>query len=119
VWIIDMAVWIFMPLYSLWAVSDIRQAIWMPYFYIAQAVIHLALGIIGKRLLNPGMITAWLVHVPWAVWTIGLLVRAGETANPYWNTDFRDGLMVVLYMAIAGLILNIRYRLKLRVGRIR
>jgi hypothetical protein len=114
VFVIDMAVWIAMPLYSLWAITDIHQMIWMPYFYILQAVIHLVLGIVGKRILNPGMVTSWLVHVPWAIWTIGLLVRAGAVTNPYWNSDLRDGLMVVLYMAIGGLILNIRYRLKLR-----
>jgi hypothetical protein len=113
VFVIDMAVLFAMPLYSLWAVSDIHQAVWMPYFYIFQAVIHLLLGIVGKRLLNPGMVTSWLVHVPWAIWTIGLLVRAGVVTNPYWNSDLRDGLMVILYMAVAGLILNIRYRLKL------
>jgi hypothetical protein len=112
VFVIDMAVWIAMPLYSLWAVFDIRQAIWMPYFYIFQAVIHLILGIVGKRILHPGMVTSWLVHVPWAIWTIGLLVQAGEVTNPYWNRDLLDGLSVVLYMAIAGLILNIRYRFK-------
>jgi hypothetical protein len=112
--IIDMAVWVFMPLYSLWALTDIHQAIWMPYFYIVQAVIHLVLSIIGKRLYTPGLATAWLLHVPWAVWTIGLLMQAGEIANPYWNRDLLDSLTVVLYMAVAGLILNIRYRLKLR-----
>jgi hypothetical protein len=86
----------------------------MPNFYIFQAVIHLVLGIVGGRLLNPGMLTSWLVHVPWAIWTIGLLIRAGVVANPYWNSDLRDALMVVVGMAMAGLILNIRYRLKLR-----
>lgn len=111
---INMVVWIAMPLFSLWAVFDIHQAIWMPYFYIFQALIHLFLGVVGKRFLNPGMITSWLVHVPWAIWTIWLLVQAEMIANPYWNTDLRDGLMVVLYMVIAGLILQARYKLKQR-----
>ena len=71
----------------------------MPYFFILQAVVHLMLGIVGKRLLNPGMVSAWLVHVPWGIWTIWLLVRAGVITNPYWN------------LAVAGVILLTRYKL--------
>jgi hypothetical protein len=109
---INMVVWIALPLYSLWAVADLTQAAWMPYFFIFQAVIHLMLGIVGKRFFNPGMVSAWLVHVPWGIWTIWLLVRAGVITNPYWNGYLRDGLLVCFYMLIAGAILLIRYRLK-------
>jgi hypothetical protein len=114
IFVINMVVWIALPLYSLWAVTDLTQAAWMPYFYIVQAVLHLILGIVGKRFLNPGMISAWLVHVPWGIWTIWLLVRAGVITNPYWNDYLFQGLGVVLYMAIAGLLLLVRYRLKHR-----
>ena len=114
VFVINMIVWIAMPLYSLWAVTDLTQAAWMPYFYIFQAVLHLILGIIGKRILNPGMISSWLVHVPWGIWTIWLLLRAGVVVNPYWNDYVVQGLEVVLYMAIAGLLLLIRFKLKHR-----
>jgi len=109
---INMVVWIALPLYSLWAVTDLTQAAWMPYFFIFQAVIHLILGIVGKRFLNPGMVSAWLVHVPWGIWTIWLLVQAGVIVNPYWNNYLRDGLLVCFYMLIAGGILLLRYRLK-------
>jgi len=109
---INMVVWIALPLYSLWAVTDLTQAAWMPYFFIFQAVIHLILGIVGKRFLNPGMVSAWLAHVPWGIWTIWLLVQAGVIVNPYWNNYLRDGLLVCFYMLIAGGILLLRYRLK-------
>jgi hypothetical protein len=107
---INMVVWIAMPLYSLWAVTDLTQAAWMPYFYIFQAVLHLILGIVGKRFLNPGMVSAWLVHVPWGIWTTWLLVQAGVIANPYWNDYLLQGLEVNVALLFVGGFLLIRYR---------
>ncbi len=109
---INIAVWIIFSFYSLWAVTDLIQGAWIPYFFIFQALIHLILGIVGKRFLNPGMVSAWLVHVPWAIWTIWLLVQAGVIANPYWNDYLWDGLLGVVFMVFAGIFLLIRYRLK-------
>ena len=114
VFVINMIVWIAMPLFSLWAITDLTQAAWMPYFYIFQAVLHLLLGIIGKRFFNPGMISAWLVHVPWGIWTVWLLIRAGVITNPYWNDYLFQGLEVILFMAIAGFLLWFRYRRRRR-----
>jgi hypothetical protein len=111
---INMIVWIAMPLYSLWALTDLTQAAWMPYFYILQAVLHLILGLVGKRFFNPGMLSAWLVHVPWGIWTIRLLVQAGVITNPYWNDYLWQGLSVVFFMAIAGLLLLVRYKRRRR-----
>ncbi len=106
----NMAVWIAIPLFSLWAVFDIRQAIALPYFFIFQAVIHLILGIVGKRLLNPGMVSAWFVHVPWGIWTIWLLLQAGVITNLYWNPGLRDGLLIVVAMLLANRFLVARYK---------
>ena len=114
VFVINMIVWIAMPLFSLWAITDLTQAAWMPYFYIFQAVLHLLLGIIGKRFFNPGMISAWLMHVPWGIWTVWLLIRAGVITNPYWNEYLLQGLEVILFMAIAGFLLWFRYRRRRR-----
>ena len=107
---INMVVWIALPLYSLWAVTDLTQAAWMPYFFIFQALLHLILGMVGKRFLNPGMISAWLVHIPWGIWTIWLLVQAGVIANPYWNDYLLQGLEVIFFMAIVGLLLLVRFK---------
>jgi hypothetical protein len=108
---INMVVWFFLPLSSLQAGTDLTQAGWMPYFFIFQAVIHLILGIVGKRLLNPGMISAWLVHVPWGIWTIWLLVKAGVITNPYWNRYLLDGLWpALILMPAMGLVLWIRHK---------
>jgi hypothetical protein len=111
---INMVVWFFFPLASLNAVSkaDLTQAVWIPYFFIFQAVIHLILGIVGKRFFNPGMVSAWLVHVPWGIWTIWLLIQAGVIVNPYWNKYLLDGLSICFYMVIAGVILYIRHKFK-------
>jgi len=114
VFVINMIVWIAMPLFSLWAITDLTQAAWMPYFYIFQAVLHLLLGIIGKRFFNPGMISAWLMHVPWGIWTVWLLIRAGVITSPYWNEYLLQGLEVILFMAIAGFLLWFRYRRRRR-----
>jgi hypothetical protein len=107
---INMLVWLALLLYSLWAVVDLTQAAWMPYFFIFQAVVHLILGVAGKQLLNPGMVSAWLVHVPWGVWTIGLLVQAGVIINPYWNDYLVNGLLINLALPVAGGLLWVRYR---------
>jgi hypothetical protein len=109
---INIAVWIILAFYSLWAVTDPAQAAWMPYFFIFQALIHLILGIVGKRFLNPGMVTSWLVHIPWAIWTIGLLVQAGMIVNPYWNYYVLDGFWGVVFMVGAACFLLLRHRLK-------
>lgn len=109
-WINMIAVWLIIPLFCLWGFYDIDQAIAIPYFFILQAVIHLFLGIIGKRLLNPGMATAWLLHVPWGIWTIWLLVKAGEITHPFWNAGVRDALIIVVAMLVANRILAARYK---------
>jgi hypothetical protein len=92
---INMVVWIALPLYSLRAITGLIQSAWMPYSYIFQAVVHLILGIVGKRFLNPGMVPAWLVHVPWGIWTIRLLVPAG---------------VIAVAISIAGPLLLARYK---------
>jgi hypothetical protein len=109
-WINVVAVWIVISLFSLWAVFDINQAIAIPYFFIFQAIVHLILGIVGKRIIHPGIVSAWLVHVPWGIWTIWLLVQAGEITNPYWNVDLLIGLMINVALLVVGRILLVRYK---------
>jgi hypothetical protein len=106
----NMFVWIVLPLFSLWAISDLRQAAWIPYYFIFQAILHLVLGILGKRFLNPGMVSAWLVHVPWGIWTIWLLVQAGVIANPYWNKYLLIGYLICASVPVVGRLLLVSYR---------
>jgi hypothetical protein len=116
-WINIIAVWTVIPLFSLWAVFDIGQAIAIPYFFIFQAVVHLILGIIGKRFIHPGMISAWLIHVPWGIWTIWLLVQNGVITNPFWNGDLMVGLLLNVALLFVGGFLMIRYRRRQRAMR--
>ena len=111
---INMVVWFFFPLSGFQAITNLDAAGWMPYFVIFQAVVHLAIGIAGKRFFNPGMYTAWLVHVPWAIWTIWLLMKAGAIVNPYWNGYLQAGLLINLAFPVAGFMLWVRYKRKLR-----
>jgi len=109
-WINMIAVWIVIPLFSLWGVYDIRQAIALPYFYIFQAIVHLILGIVGKRIIHPGIISAWLIHIPWGIWTIWLLVQNGNITNPYWNGDLLLGLSLNGALLLVAGFLLIRWR---------
>jgi hypothetical protein len=109
-WINMVAVWIVIPLFSLWGVYDTRQAITLPYFYIFQAIVHLILGIVGKQIIHPGIISAWLVHIPWGLWTIWLLVQHGNITNPYWNGDLLLGLSLNVALLFVAGILWIRWR---------
>ncbi len=111
-WINVVGVWILISYYSLGAVSDLTMASWIPYFFIFQAVVHLIIGVIGKRFLNPGMLSAWLIHVPWAVWTIWLLVQAGVITNPYWNPDLVSGVLINAFLLVIAAVLFIRYKLR-------
>ncbi len=111
-WINMVGVWSILGFFSLAAAFDITQATTIPYFFIFQALLHLIIGIIGRRVLNPGMITAWLIHVPWGVWTIGLLVRAGVISNPYWNGDLILGFLLNFALLPIGLMLVFRYKRK-------
>jgi len=111
---INMVVWFFLPLSGFQAMTDLTQAGFLPYFVIFQAVVHLVIGMVGKRFLNPGMVTAWLVHVPWGIWTITLLMRAGVVVNPYWNGYLQAGLLINLALPVAGFFLWVRYKLKLQ-----
>jgi hypothetical protein len=112
-WINVVAVWTALPLFSLWSLYDITQAIAIPYFFIFQAILHLVLGIIGKRPLNPGMFTAWFIHVPWGIWTISLFVKAGMITHPYWNEAAKVALLIILALGFAGFILVLRYKRRL------
>ena len=111
---INLLVWLFFALSGFQAMTDLSEAGWMPYFVIFQAVIHLIIGIAGKQFFNPGMLTSWFVHVPWAIWTISLLMKSGLFTNPYWNGYMLSGLYITLAMPVAGFALWIRYKRKLK-----
>jgi len=100
-WINVFYAWTLLPIFGLLSVVDIRFGIWMPYFIIFQAVAHLILGIKGKQLLNPGMFTSWLIHVPFGIWILYLLSLEGIIINPI-NIHLVIGILLNLLLPIIG-----------------
>jgi Protein of unknown function with HXXEE motif len=110
-WINMIYVWMGLPIFSLLAILDRRWAAWMPYFFIFQAFVHVGLGIAGKKILNPGMFTSWLIHVPWGIWTIILLMNAKIITNPFFNIYTLIGFLINGSLPlIVGPIILARYK---------
>ncbi len=101
-WINIGYVWIPIPIFCLLSLYDIRFGIWIPYFLIFQAIVHVFLGINGKRLLNPGMVTAWLVHVPFAIWILAMIHAEGYLPNYLINVYIIIGFLVNLTLPVIG-----------------
>jgi hypothetical protein len=109
-WINMGYIWLPLPVCGLLATYDLRLAAWMPYFLIFQAVVHVGLSIAARRWYNPGLATACLLHVPFAVWAIDLLKDAGVIQNLYLNAYLLIGFIYILGLPIAGFFGMKRYR---------
>jgi hypothetical protein len=113
-------VWLPIPLFTLLSLYDIRFAIWIPYYLIFQAIIHVVMGIMGKKLVNPGLFSAWLVHVPVSIWILVMLHTSGYLASYVLNIYVLIGLLVNLIFPIVGFgILVPRYNKKVQGGQVR
>ncbi len=116
-WINVGYVWLPIPLFTLLSLYDIRFAIWIPYFLIFQAVVHVVLGIAGKEVVNPGFFSAWLVHVPVAIWILYTLHADGDLGSYILNIHLLIGLLANLVLPIVGFgILVPRYNKKVQAG---
>jgi hypothetical protein len=100
-WINMLLVWILLPVAGLLSIIDMRFGVWMPYFIIFQAISHLILGIKGKRLINPGMVSSWLIHTPFAIWLLNLLFSQGVITNQI-NIHLLIGILVNAILPIIG-----------------
>jgi hypothetical protein len=109
-WINMGYIWLPLPICGLLASHDLRWGAWMPYFLILQAVVHAGLSIAARRWYNPGLATAWLLHVPFAVWAIGLLRDAGIIKNPFFNLHVLIGFVFILGFPVLGLFGIRRYK---------
>ena len=109
-WINMGYIWLPLPVCGLLATYDLRLAAWMPYFFIFQAVVHVGLSIAARSWYNPGLATACLLHVPFAVWAIGLLKDAGVIQNFYFNTHLLIGFIFILGLPVLGFFGMNRYR---------
>ena len=109
-WINMGYIWLPLPICGLLAVHDLRLAAWMPYFLIFQAAVHVGLSIATRRWYNPGLATACLLHVPFAVWSIKLLREARVIDNPYFNVHLAIGFLFILGLPVLGYFGIRRYR---------
>lgn len=101
-WINMGYIWLPLPICGLLATYDLRLAAWMPYFFIFQAVVHVGLSLAARRWYNPGLGTACLLHVPFAMWAIALLKEAGVIQNLYFNLYLLIGFVFILGLPIIG-----------------
>ncbi len=84
-WINFMYIWLVIPLFSGLGFYNLKFAAWIPYFLIFQALSHLVFSIIGKRILNPGIRSSFILHIPYAIIMITLLSNNEVMTNPYLN----------------------------------
>ncbi len=118
-WINVAYVWLPIPAFSLLSLYDIRFGIWIPYFLIFQAIIHVVLGILGKKIVNPGFYSAWLVHVPVSIWILYTLHTGGYLANYVLNIYLVIGIVANLILPIVGFgILVPQYNRKVQRGQV-
>ncbi len=112
-WINMGYIWLPLPICGLLATYDLHLAAWMPYFLIFQAAVHIGLSIAARRWYNPGLATACLLHVPFAVWAIALLRDADIIRNPYFNGFLGIGFLYTLGLPVMGYFAMQRYRKRL------
>lgn len=113
-WINMGYIWVPLPICGLLATYDLGLAAWIPYFLIFQAIVHVGLSAAARRLYSPGMATACLLHVPFAVWAINLLKTAGVLQNPYFNIYLAVGFVYTVLLPVMGIFGMKRYKMRVK-----
>jgi len=113
-WINFMYIWLIIPLFSGLGFYNLRFAAWIPYFLIFQALSHLGMGIIGKRILNPGIRSSFILHIPYAIIMINLLSNNEVLTNQYLNIYMVIGFVFNGSLAVfAKFVIMPRYHRRL------
>ncbi len=116
-WINMIYIWFVIPVFSFLGFYNLKLASWIPYFFIFQALSHLVMGIKGKMILNPGIRSSFLLHIPYSIFMIYLLSKpeVGIISNPYVNTYMVIGFLFNgLLPLMAKFIILPRYKRCLR-----
>ncbi len=114
-WLNLIYIWLIIPAFSALGIYNVRFAAWIPYFFFFQALSHLAMGIKGKMLLNPGIRSSFILHVPYSIYMISLLKDREMFINPYVNVYMFIGFIFNLLLPIcAKYIILPRYRRRLK-----
>ncbi|GAA0182684.1 hypothetical protein SH2C18_50190 [Clostridium sediminicola] len=85
-WINMIYIWMIIPIFSGLGFYNLKFAAWIPYFFIFQAFSHLGMGIKGKKVFNPGIRSSFVLHLPYSIFMIKLLILNDIFINPYINT---------------------------------
>lgn len=96
-WINMIYIWLVIPVFSALGFYNIKFAAWIPYFFLFQALAHLGMGIMGKKILNPGIRSSFVLHIPYSIVMIHLLSNK-ILINPYIN------IYMVIGFAFNGLL---------------
>ncbi|MEA3424181.1 MAG: HXXEE domain-containing protein [Bacillota bacterium] len=113
-WINMIYIWVVIPLFSGLGFYNIMFAAWIPYFFFFQALSHFGMGIKEKMILNPGIRSSFILHVPYAIIMINLLSKNEVLINPYINMHMFIGFMFNLLLPIfAKYIIMPRYHRRL------
>lgn len=105
-WINILYVWVPLPIFSLLSTYNLVFAAWLPYFFIFQAVAHIGMGIKGKMLVNPGIRSSLLIHLPYAIWLIALFRANGVIESPIFNIHLVIGIALNLLLPIIAMMPN-------------
>lgn len=118
-WINFIYIWLVIPLFSGLAIYNIKFAAWIPYFFIFQGLSHLGMGVVGKRILNPGIRSSFILHIPYAIIMINLLINSEILRNPYLNIYMVIGFVFNGSLAVfAKLVVMPRYHNLINEGRL-
>jgi len=99
-WLNLIYIWIVIPLFVVLSFINMKFAAWIPYFFLFQAIGHLIMGIVGKMILNPGIRSSFLLHIPYAIFVIYLLNVERVIANPYVNIYMGIGFVFNLLLPL-------------------
>ena len=99
-WLNLIYIWIVIPLFVVLSFINMKFAAWIPYFFLFQAIGHLIMGIVGKMILNPGIRSSFLLHIPYAIFVIFLLNVERVIANPYVNIYMGIGFVFNLLLPL-------------------
>jgi hypothetical protein len=101
-WINFIYIWLVVPVVAGLSFVNINIALWIPYFFIFQAVAHLVMGIVGKMILNPGIRSSFFLHIPYAIYLIYLLDINNHLTNPYFNIHLVIGFAFNLILPLVA-----------------
>lgn len=115
-WLNMIYIWLIIPIFSGLGFCNIKFAAWIPYFFFFQAIGHLIMGIIGKKLINPGIRSSFVLHIPYSIVMIILLSNI-IPINPYFNIYMLIGFLFNLVLPIFAKVYVLpRYRKLIKDG---